>query len=65
MPRQSRVRGITLHEGSPFHEAFFGLDDSLRDNYDHEAMWEAYFKDVSNQRRESTSKAGRFMFPQT
>ena len=63
MPR-SRVRGITLYEGTRFHEAFFGQGDSLRESFDQEKEIAEFYRDPRNSRKVSTAKVGRLIVPQ-
>lgn len=37
MPRSYKHRSITLHAGTSMHDAFFGADDSVRENFDQAA----------------------------
>ena len=62
MPR-SRVRGITLYEGTRFHEAFFGQDDSLRESFDQVKEIAEFCRDSRNSRKVSTAKVGRLIVP--
>ena len=62
MPR-SRVRGITLYEGTRFHEAFFGQDDSLRESFDQVKEVAEFCRDSRNSRKVSTAKVGRLIVP--
>jgi len=68
MPRNSRQRGCTLLPGSPFHDAFFSQDESIRDAFDQEAVIAKFCKNRRKmwvRRRDSGSflKSGRPMFP--
>jgi hypothetical protein len=68
MPRNSRQRGCTLLPGSPFHDAFFSQDESIRDAFDQEAVIAKFCKNRRKmwvRRRDTGSflKSGRPMFP--
>ena len=78
MPRNYRHRAITLQSGTAFHEAFFGLDDDGRVNFDQEAACAELAAQVRSPasspssspvqsrrrlRKTYSSKAGRPVFP--
>eukprot|EP00541_Cyclophora_tenuis_P010768 CAMPEP_0116552016 /NCGR_PEP_ID=MMETSP0397-20121206/6261_1 /TAXON_ID=216820 /ORGANISM="Cyclophora tenuis, Strain ECT3854" /LENGTH=66 /DNA_ID=CAMNT_0004076937 /DNA_START=672 /DNA_END=872 /DNA_ORIENTATION=- len=61
MPR-SRVRGVTLHQGTRFHQAFFGRDSSARENFDQKELV-SELSTRHHDRKGSTSKVGRSLAP--
>ena len=66
MPRNNRHRAVTLTPGSPFHDAFFGQDDSIRMEFDQEKAVQEFCTPRrlrTRNQRQNSGKSGRPVFP--